>query len=112
MGLSAYDTLFKWARRTTTSFGELSFLSSAHDDSLPGGGDTLVYRLKQWPELPVRHRTAEVYKALSLMSNRPINRAWFLRHSRMKPKELDALLDRLVAQGAVEVVDISAYPAR
>jgi hypothetical protein len=113
MGFSAYDTLFKWARRTTTSFADMSFLASAHDESLPGGGgDMLVYRLKQWPELPARHRTADVYKALSLMSNRPINRAWFLRHSRMKPKELDGLLDRLVAQGAVEVVDVSAYPAK
>ncbi|HTH79469.1 MAG TPA: hypothetical protein VL593_10855 [Ramlibacter sp.] len=105
---SAYDTLYKWARRTTTSFAELSFLSSLHDESAEGD-DALVYRLKQWPELPARHRTAEVYRALSLMSNRPVNRSWFLRHSRMKPKVLDGLIDRLVAQGAVEVIDVSAY---
>ena len=105
---SAYDTLFKWARRTTTSFAELSFISSIPDET-GQGDDALVYRLKQWPELPARHRTAEVYKALSLMSNRPVNRGWFLRHSRMKPKVLDALIDRLVAQGAVEVIDVSAY---
>ena len=108
MGLSAYDTLYKWARRTTTSFTELCSLALPHEDTQPGG-DTKVYRLKQWPELPARHRTADVYKALSLMSNRPINRTWFLRHSRMKAKVLDALLDSLVAQGAVEVVDISAF---
>jgi hypothetical protein len=105
---SAYDTLFKWARRTTTSFAELSFLSSLSEDT-EQGDDTLVYRLKQWPELPARHRTAEVYRALSLMSNRPVNRGWFLRHSRMKPKVLDGLIDRLVAQGAVEVIDVSTY---
>lgn len=105
---SAYDTLWKWARRTTTSFGELRFGPSQPQDSLPPG-DTLVYRLKHWPELPIRHRTANVYRALSLMSNRPVNRGWFLRHSRIKPKELDGLLDRLVAQGAVEVIDVSSY---
>jgi hypothetical protein len=105
---SAYDTLYKWARRTTTSFAELHFLASSHEDT-QAGGDKLVYRLKQWPELPARHRTAEVYQALSLMSNRPVNRSWFLRHSRMKAKELDGLLDRLVTQGAIEVVDVSTY---
>jgi hypothetical protein len=105
---SAYDTLFKWARRTSTSFAELRFLASAHEDSQPGS-DSLVYRLKHWPELPSRHRTAKVYRALSLMSNRPVNRSWFLRHSHMNEKELDGLLDRLVAQGAVEVVDVSGY---
>jgi hypothetical protein len=50
-----------------------------------------------------------VYRALSLMSTRPVNRGWFLRHSRMKAKELDSLLGRLVSQGAVEVVDVSRY---
>jgi hypothetical protein len=105
---SAYDTLFKWARRTTTSFAELSFLSSLHDDP-EESCDKLVYRLKQWPHLPPRHRTAEVYRALSLMSNRPVNRSWFLRHSRMKAKVLDALIDGLVAQGAVEIINVSAY---
>lgn len=105
---SAYDTLCKWARQTTTSFAELSFLSSSHEHA-GEGGDTLVYRLKHWPQLPPRHRTAEVYRALSLMSNRPVNRGWFLRHSRMKPKLLDGLIDGLVAQGAVEIIDVSAF---
>ena len=106
---SAYDTLYKWARRTTTSFGELCFGPSQPPDSRPVPGDTRVFRLKHWPELPSRHRTADVYRALSLMSNRPINRGWILRHSRMDEKELDGLLDRLVAQGAVEAIDVSNY---
>ena len=107
---SAYDTLYKWARRTTTSFAELRFLAiTASHEEAPAPGDALVYRLRHWPDLPIRHRTANVYRALSLMSNRPVNRGWFLRHSRMKPKELDGLLDRLVTQGAVEVLDVSQY---
>jgi hypothetical protein len=109
MSRSAYDTLFRWARRTTSSFAELRFMPSRpQDESLPPG-EALVYRLKQWPELAPRHRTADVYRALSLMSNRPVNRGWFLRHSRLKAKELDGLLDRLVSEGAVEVLDVSNY---
>ena len=110
MGSSAYDTLYRWARRTTTSFAELRFDISGHPEEPTDPGDTLVYRLRQWPELPVRHRTAAVYRALSLMSNRPVSRGWFLRHSRMKAKDLDGLLDRLIAQGVVEVVDVSRFP--
>ena len=108
---SAYDTLYKWARRTTTSFGELCSRPPQPQDSVPPG-DAIVYRLKRWPELPAHHRTADVYRALSLMSNRPVNRGWFLRHSRIKAKELDGLLDRLVTQGAVEVIDVSGYAGR
>jgi hypothetical protein len=110
---SAYDTLFKWARRTTTSFAELRFMSviASHDET-PPPGDEFVYRLKHWPDLPMRHRTANVYRALSLMSNRPVNRGWFLRHSRMKARELDGLLDRLVTQGAVDVLDVSQFRQR
>lgn len=112
MGRSAYDTLYRWARRTTTSFADLRFAISGYPSEFADAGDTLVYRLKQWPELPQRHRTANVYRALSLMSSRPVSRNWFVRHSRMKAKEIDGLLDRLVMQGAVEVVDVSRYPAR
>jgi hypothetical protein len=108
MASSAYDTLYRWARRTTSSFADLCFAPSAQADSTLDG-DGLVYRLKEWPELPDAQRTANVYRALSLMSTRPVNRGWFLRHSRMKAKELDSLLGRLVSQGAVEVVDVSRY---
>lgn len=111
MSRSAYDTFFRWARRTTTSFAELRFAPSRPRDESLSPSEALVYRLKYWPELPARHRTAEAYRALSLMSNRPVNRGWFLRHSRMKAKELDRLLDRLVAEGAIEVLDVSGYQA-
>jgi len=102
MASSAYDTLYRWARGTTPG------------EATRNGGEALVYRLRHWPELPPVHRTADVYRALSLMSNRPVNRGWFLRHSRIKARELDRLLDRLVTQGCVDVVDVSNFgrPAR
>jgi hypothetical protein len=107
---SAYDTLSRWARKTSTVFGELRFAQSGYEETRTGDG-RMVYRLKHWPELPSAHRTAAVYRALSLMSNRPVNRAWFVKHSRMKPQQVDRLIDSLLACGALEAVDISGYPA-
>lgn len=107
---SAYDTLYRWARKTSSTFGDLRFLPSGVEEAHCEGG-SLVYRLRHWPELPQSQRTATVFKALSLMSTRPVNRSWFLRHSRMKPHQIDRLLEILLAQGAVEVVDVSAFRA-
>jgi len=74
--------------------------------------NSLVYRLRQWPEhLPTTLRTANVLMTLSLMSNRPVNRDWMVRHSKIKPAALDKLLDVLVTSGDVDVVDTSKFPA-
>lgn len=72
----------------------------------------LVYRLRHWPDhLPASLRTADVLKALSLMSNRPVNREWILRNSRLKAAAIDRLLDLLVANDDVDVVDTSRFCA-
>jgi len=68
----------------------------------------LIFRLRAWPQLPEDGRTAEVYRILSVMSNQPVNRRWLLGRFRLAPRQLDALLQQLVAQGSVEVID----PAR
>lgn len=68
----------------------------------------LIFRLKAWPQLPEDGRTAEVYRILSVMSSQPVNRHWLLARCRMAPHQLDALMLKLVAEGAVEVID----PAR
>ena len=106
---SVYDTLYEWARRTTTSFAELRFVSSERGD-MEHEGDGLIYRLKHWPELPSRVRTAGVLRALSVMSNRPVNRNWILANSRLQAQDVDRLLARLVEQNAVEVIDGSKFP--
>jgi hypothetical protein len=103
---SVYDTLYNWARRTSTSFSELRFVSSEREE-LPATG--LIYRLKHWPDLPRHHRTADVFRALSVMSNRPVNRHWILAHSRMHGDQLDSLLHRLVREGAVEAIDAAEF---
>lgn len=106
---SVYDTLSSWARRTTTSFAELVSSGFDKDDSAPPGAAELVYRLRQWPVLPDSQKTADVYRTLSVMSNRPVNRHWILASSRMRPQQVDKLLEQLVRQGAVEVVDTSRF---
>lgn len=107
---SAYDKLYNWARKTSTSMSGLRWLPSQKDEpAIEGSG--LIYRLKHWPDLPRQDRTADVFRTLSMMSNRPINRHWILAHSRLAPANLDRLLQRLVAQGAVEMIDASKYTA-
>lgn len=71
-------------------------------------GADLIFRLRAWPDLPERGRTAAIYRMLSVMSQQPVNRQWIVTNSRMAPLELDALLLALVADGSIEVID----PAR
>ncbi len=72
-----------------------------------GAGD-LIFRMRAWPQLPETGRTAEVYRMLSVMSSRPVNRRWLLSRCGMAPKQLDALLQQWVTEGSIEVID----PAR
>jgi hypothetical protein len=103
-----YDSFFNWAKRTKTSFAELCFVSSTRGDS-EIDGDSLIYRLKHWPELPATRRTANVFRALSVMSHRPVNRRWFATHSKLPAREVDQLLADLIGEDAVEVIDGSKY---
>jgi hypothetical protein len=105
----AYETVYQWARKTTTSFAELRFVSSERND-MEDDLNGLIYRLKHWPELPANSRTADVFRALSMMSNRPVNRHWILANSKMRADEVDRLLQRLIDEDAVEVIDGSKFP--
>lgn len=105
---SVYDTISNWATRTTTSFAQLRFALSQRD-GLDAGGETLIYRLKRWPELPAVSRTAGVLGALSVMSHRPVNRRWIVAHSKLQPDQVDRLMKRLIEEDAVEVIDGAKY---
>jgi len=104
-----YDSFFNWAKKTTTSFAELRLVSSARNQVDSSGADGLIYRLKHWPELPPYRRTANVYRALSVMSHRPVNRRWFVTHSKLPAREVDELLQDLIGEDAIEVIDGSKY---
>lgn len=110
MQTAIYDHLRTWARRTTTSFAELWTASEPPPpDTQPPARGELIYRLKHWPDLPPAGKTAEIYRVLSVMSNRPVNRRWILSTCKLAPPQVDALLRWLVRQDAVEVIDTSAY---
>lgn len=83
-----------------------SFSASRPASRVPGAD--LIYRLRAWPELTEAGRTAEIYRMLSVMSSRPVNRQWVLTRTRMDRPKLEALLRQWVAEGAIEVID----PAR
>ena len=112
---SIRDTLFQWARKTSTSFSDISlFPKEAGDSKLEGDG--LIYKLKHWPELPQASKTAAVLRTLSVMSHRPVNRRdgyrrWILATSKMGSQQVDGLLQKLVDDGAVEVIDGSRFAA-
>ena len=104
-----YETLALWARKTT-SFAEL-LVSGAEraEESQPPQPGELIYRLKHWPALPDRLKTADVLRTLSVMSNRPVNRRWILAHSRLKADQVDDLLRRLADENAVSIIDTASF---
>jgi hypothetical protein len=69
----------------------------------------LIFRLKAWPQLPENGRKADVYRMLSVMSSQPVNRRWLLARFPIPPQQLDELLRRFIAEGAIEVIDPVAY---
>jgi hypothetical protein len=78
-------------------------------DSEIGREEQLIYRLRSWPHLAEAGRRAEIYRMLSVMSHRPVNRQWVLSQVRMEPRHVDQLLGQLVKAGAVEVIDPSGF---
>jgi hypothetical protein len=108
---SVYGTISRWASKATTSFAELRAVPS-HPDEAESAGDALIYRLKQWPELPAQVRTAGVLRTLSMMSHRPVNRRWIAAHSKLQARDVDRFLARLIAQDALHVIDSSLFAAR
>jgi hypothetical protein len=105
---SVFDSIANWARKATTSFAELHLHVSSHEDSHEPG-DGKAYQLRHWPDLTPTMRTADVLRALSVMSHRPVNRRWILATTKLKPAQVDSLLQRLVDQGAVTVIDTNQF---
>ena len=112
--MSAVSSTLAWARRTRSSFVPLGWLASRpavqpQPVALEPAADSLVYRLKRWPDLPSAARTADVMRLLSVMSHRPVNRRWMMSHSPLDADHIDALLRRLVTRDEVEVIDASGF---
>ena len=106
--LSMVERLARWGRRTVQpETGAAEDSRSAQDEP--------IFRLRRWPSLPPALHTAAVLRLLSVMSTRPVNRGWMLRHSGLQAEQIDDLLDRLQRKSALEVIDPSGFgplPAR
>lgn len=101
---SAFDALCQWAKPPGSPFADPSFRTQRR-----AGADTLIYRLKRWPDIPTVTRTAQVLRVLSLMSNRLVNRTWLLANTSLTRYELDRLLRLMIEDGAVELIDSSRF---
>lgn len=73
------------------------------EDALDGSH---AYRLKQWPQIPDRFRTARVLGACSRMTVGPVTSSWFLSHAGLEPAAAAELVAELVAQGALERISL------
>ena len=105
---SAVDRLSRWARQTFMSLSNL-IRFNAGNQAPECAGDHLIYRLKRWPKLPSVGMSTDIYRTVSVMSTRPVNRRWILNNSDLQRHEVDLLLQRLVEQDAVEVTDAAKY---
>jgi hypothetical protein len=76
-------------------------------------GDALderhVYRLKEWPQIPERFRTAKVLRACSRMSVGPVTVSWFHEQIGLEPGQASGLVAELLAQGAIERIDFGSF---
>lgn len=91
-------------RRLLGAVGRRGFVPLRRAEEFHLGGD-LIYRLKAWPRLPEAGRTLDIYRVLSVMSSRPVNRQWILSRVRMEPHKLEEMLRQWVSEGALEVID-------
>ena len=110
------QAITEWTRRAASSFGasRSEVASTTFPEtvlSVPDVAGDLVYRLKRWPVLPNRLRTAEVLRLLSVMSSRPVRRSWVLERTRLDEHHLDLLTGRLVRQGALDILDPARLPS-
>jgi hypothetical protein len=73
------------------------------DSALP----RFAYRLRKRPDLASAFHTAGVLRAITRMQFGPVSREWFERTSGLAPLDAESLLLSLVAQGAVEEIDLA-----
>jgi hypothetical protein len=105
---SAVDRLCAWARQTFSSLFQFRRTGDAAKEP-ERAPDSLIYRLRRWPKLPSASMNTDIYRTLSVMSSRPVNRRWILNNSRLQVHQVDRLLQRLVEQDAVHVTDSARY---
>jgi len=74
-------------------------IHEAGDTEAMWHGTGFAYRLRTWPKLRPAYRTAPIYRALSVMSTRPVSVAWFSRCSGLPADQAQNIVSWLVSQG-------------
>ena len=69
------------------------------DDTFDGNH---AFRLKQWPQIPDRFRTARVLGACSRMTVGPVTANWFLSQTGLDATDAFELISSMDMQGALE----------
>jgi hypothetical protein len=71
-----------------------------------------AYRLRQWPLVPERYRTAPVLRAFSRMTIGPVTGRWFIQHTRLSAADAAELLAEVVQQQAIETIafEVESHP--
>lgn len=108
---SVFDNLSSWVHKTSSSFALLRPHDDYRETESAMEGSSLIFRLRQWPDLPPHYKTADVYRALSMMSTRPVNRRWFVANSGLPGPAADRLMRLLIQDGAVDAIDPTGMPA-
>lgn len=80
----------------------------AGDTVLSGLGGGFGYRLRAWPALPAEHRTAAVYRALSIMGERVVSVTWLARRTGFALPQAQEILDWLAQEGYAEQIPLTA----
>lgn len=70
-----------------------------------------AYRLRRQHNLVPGRCSARVLQAVTRMQFGPVSREWFERTSGLASPDAESLLMELLAQGAVEEIDISGFGA-
>ena len=70
-----------------------------------------AYRLKLWPQIPDRFRTARVLGACSRMTVGPVTANWFLTHTGLETADATELIASMDVQGALERIDLGRRAA-
>ncbi|HSV35858.1 MAG TPA: hypothetical protein VLI46_09885 [Ramlibacter sp.] len=81
-------------------------IQEAGDTEAMWDGTGFAYRLQAWPQLPPTDRIAPIYRALSVMSTRPVSVAWFSRRSGLPTDRAQDIVNWLVSQGYAQELQI------
>lgn len=90
----------RWRGRSLQRFSDFACGGDElrRDTEVMWDGAGSAYRLQAWPDLRPAHKTARIYRALSVMTTRPVSVAWFSKCAGLPPHDAQRLIDWLVSE--------------